>query len=74
MSENNIRDAYLNILREEQVDAYIYLVNGIKLQGKIEAFDEEAIMLKNTITQIVLKHAISTVVPAKNIDLASIIK
>jgi host factor-I protein len=43
----------------------IYLVNGIKLQGQIESFDQFVILLKNTVSQMVYKHAISTVVPAR---------
>ena len=72
MSKNNIRNSYLEILQQEQVDVYVYLINGIKLQGKVEYFDDETVMLKNTITQIILNHAISTVVPATPVDLSSI--
>jgi host factor-I protein len=43
----------------------MYLVNGIKLQGQIESFDQYVVLLKNTVTQMVYKHAISTVVPAR---------
>ena len=45
----------------------IFLVNGIKLQGKIDSFDQYVIMLKNTISQMVYKHAISTIVPGKSV-------
>jgi RNA chaperone Hfq len=45
------------------VPVSIYLVNGIKLQGHIESFDQYVVLLRNTVTQMVYKHAISTVVP-----------
>ena len=61
----NLQDPYLNALRKERVPVSIFLVNGIKLQGQIESFDQFVILLKNTVSQMVYKHAISTVVPAK---------
>ena len=54
-------------MRKEHVQVSIYLVNGIKLQGQIESFDQYVVLLKNTVTQMVYKHAISTVVPARAI-------
>jgi len=45
----------------------IYLVNGIKLQGQIESFDQFVVLLKNSVSQMIYKHAISTVVPARNV-------
>lgn len=65
----SIQDPFLNALRKERVPVSIYLVNGIKLQGQIESFDQFAVLLKNTISQMVYKHAISTIVPARNIKL-----
>ena len=62
-----LQDPYLNALRREKVPVAIYLVNGIKLQGQIDSFDQFVILLKNTVSQMVYKHAISTVVPARNI-------
>ncbi len=47
----------------------IYLVNGIKLQGQIDSFDQFVVLLKNSVSQMVYKHAISTVVPARNVRL-----
>ena len=64
-----IQDPFLNALRKERVPVSIYLVNGIKLQGQIESFDQFAVLLKNTISQMVYKHAISTIVPARNVKL-----
>ncbi len=58
----SLQDPYLNALRRERIPVSIYLVNGIKLQGQIESFDQFVILLKNTVNQMVYKHAISTVV------------
>ena len=58
-----LQDPFLNALRREHVPVSIYLVNGIKLQGQVESFDQYVVLLKNTVTQMVYKHAISTVVP-----------
>ena len=62
-----LQDPFLNLLRKEHVPVSIYLVNGIKLQGHIESFDQYVVLLRNTVTQMVYKHAISTVVPARNV-------
>jgi len=62
---HNLQDPFLNILRKERVPVSIYLINGIKLQGQIESFDQFVILLKNTVSQMVYKHAISTVVPSR---------
>ena len=64
-----LQDPFLNALRKEHVPVSIYLVNGIKLQGKIDSFDQYVIMLKNTVSQMVYKHAISTIVPSKSVKL-----
>ena len=63
----SLQDPYLNTLRRERIPVSIYLVNGIKLQGQIESFDQFVILLKNTVNQMVYKHAISTVVPARTV-------
>ncbi|MGH8729893.1 MAG: RNA chaperone Hfq [Burkholderiales bacterium] len=62
-----LQDPFLNILRKERISVSIYLVNGIKLQGQIESFDQYVVLLKNTVTQMVYKHAISTIVPSRSI-------
>ena len=62
-----LQDPFLNALRKEKVPVSIYLVNGIKLQGTIESFDQFVVLLKNSVSQMVYKHAISTVVPARNV-------
>ncbi|WP_020407580.1 RNA chaperone Hfq [Hahella ganghwensis] len=66
----SLQDPYLNALRKERIPVSIFLVNGIKLQGQIESFDQFVILLKNTVSQMVYKHAISTVVPARNVRIA----
>jgi len=63
----SLQDPFLNALRKEKVSVSIYLVNGIKLQGQIDSFDQFVILLKNSVNQMVYKHAISTIVPAHNV-------
>lgn len=65
-----LQDPFLNALRKEHVAVSIYLVNGIKLQGQVDSFDQYVILLKNTVTQMVYKHAISTIVPARMVTIA----
>ena len=64
-----LQDPFLNALRREHVPVSIYLVNGIKLQGQIESFDQYVILLRNTVTQMVYKHAVSTIVPGRAVNL-----
>ena len=64
----SLQDPFLNALRRERVPVSIYFVNGIKLQGQIESFDQFVILLKNTVSQMVYKHAISTVVPSRPVS------
>ncbi|HEV7632203.1 MAG: RNA chaperone Hfq [Pseudomonadota bacterium] len=66
----SLQDPFLNALRKERIPVSIYLVNGIKLQGQIDSFDQFVVLLKNSVSQMVYKHAISTVVPARNVRLA----
>ncbi len=65
----SLQDPFLNTLRKEKIPVSIYLINGIKLQGQIESFDQFVVLLKNSVSQMVYKHAISTVVPARNVRL-----
>jgi host factor-I protein len=65
----SLQDPFLNALRKERVPVSIYLVNGIKLQGQVDSFDQFVVLLKNSVSQMVYKHAISTVVPARNVRL-----
>ncbi len=62
---HSLQDPFLNVLRKERIPVSIYLVSGIKLQGQIESFDQFVILLRNAVSQMVYKHAISTVVPAR---------
>lgn len=64
-----LQDPFLNLLRREHVPVSIYLVNGIKLQGYIESFDQFVVLLRNSVSQMVYKHAISTVVPSRDVRL-----
>ena len=64
-----LQDPFLNALRREHVPVSIYLVNGIKLQGQVESFDQYVVLLRNTaVTQMVYKHAISNIVPARAVS------
>lgn len=62
---NQLQDTFLEELQQQNVQVSIFLINGIKLHGIIDYFDEHVVMLKNTVTQMVYKHAISTVVPSR---------
>lgn len=65
----SLQDPFLNTLRREKVPVSIYLVNGIKLQGQVEAFDQFVVLLKNNVSQMVYKHAISTIVPTRHVGM-----
>jgi host factor-I protein len=65
-----LEQPFLNELRRERIPVSIYLVNGIKLQGQIESYDGNVVLLKNSVSQMIYKHAISTVVPARNVTVA----
>jgi len=67
----SLQDPFLNTLRKERVPVSIFLVNGIKLQGQIESFDNFVVLLKNSVSQMIYKHAISTVVPSRNVRIAT---
>lgn len=64
----SLQDPFLNALRRERIPVSIFLINGIKLQGKVQSFDQFVILLENTVNQMVYKHAISTVVPARAVN------
>lgn len=66
---HTLQDPFLNALRKERVPVSIYLVNGIKLQGQVESFDQFVVLLKNSVSQLVYKHAISTIVPSRNVKM-----
>jgi len=65
----SLQDPFLNALRKENTPVSIYLVNGIKLQGQVESFDQFVVLLKNTVSQMVYKHAISTIVPGRPVKM-----
>ncbi len=64
-----LQEPFLNALRKERIPVAIYLVNGIKLQGHVESFDQFVVLLGSTVSQLVYKHAISTIVPARPIKI-----
>jgi host factor-I protein len=66
----NLQEAFLQALCAEHAAVSIYLVNGIKLQGKIESYDQMVIVLKSTVNQMIYKHAISTIVPAYRVEMS----
>ena len=63
----SLQEPFLNALRLESVPVSIFLVNGIKLQGTIESFDRFVVLLKNSVSQMIYKHAISSIVPVRNV-------
>ena len=65
----SVQDPFLNALRKDRVPVSIFLVNGIKLQGHIESFDQFVILLRNTVSQTAYKSAISSVVPSRNVKI-----
>ncbi len=71
MSQNNsLQDPFLKTLQQEQIIVSIFLLSGIKLHGVIDAFDHNVVLLKNSVTQMVYKHAISTIVPSRVINIS----
>jgi host factor-I protein len=67
----NLQDNYLNQLRKDKIPVVIYLTNGVRLKGLIKAFDNFVLLLKENNQSLVYKHAISTIVPEKEVDLVS---
>ena len=66
----NLQDAFLNHVRKAKVPVTIFLINGVKLQGVITWFDNFCILLRRDgQSQLVYKHAISTIMPSQNISL-----
>lgn len=68
----NLQDRFLNVLRKDGTPVAIYLVNGIKLQGMVDSFDQYVVLLRSGVIQMVYKHAISTIVPAQNMKMAAL--
>jgi host factor-I protein len=65
----NLQDNYLNQLRKDKIPVVVYLTNGVRLKGVIKGFDSFVVLLKEATQQMIYKHAISTIVPEKDIDL-----
>jgi len=63
-----LQNLILNTLRKKQISVSIFLVNGIKLQGCIVSFDPYVVLLKNSVVQMIFKHAISTILPSQMIE------
>ena len=63
----SLQEPFLNALRLEGVPVSVFLVNGIKLQGTIESFDRFVVLLRNSVSQMIYKHAISSIVPVRNV-------
>ena len=68
----NLQDNFLNIIRKEKLNVTIYLVNGFQLRGTVKSFDNFTVMIESEgKQQMIYKHAISTIKPAKNVDIFS---
>lgn len=65
----SLQEPYLNALRKDRIPVSIFLVNGIKLQGYIESFDAYVVLLRSNVSQMIYKHAISTIVPSRSLRL-----
>jgi host factor-I protein len=68
-SQVNLQDIFLNQMRKEKIPVTMYLVNGARISGTIKGFDNFVILMKQENQQLVYKHAISTIIPEKPIDL-----
>ena len=66
----SLQEPFLNALRKDRIPVSVYLVNGIKLQGQIESFDQFVVLLKSAVSQMVYKHAISTIVPSRQVRMS----
>ena len=66
---NNLQDNFLNQLRKDKTPVVVYLTNGVRLKGTIKGFDSFVIVLKESTQQLIYKHAVSTIVPEKEVDL-----
>lgn len=67
----NLQDLFLNNARKERVPVTIYLINGVQVKGHVKGFDSYIILLEgeNKQQNLIYKHAVSTIVPGKNINL-----
>ena len=65
----SLQDNYLNQLRKDKMQVIVYLTNGVRLKGTVKAFDNFVILLKDASQQLVYKHAVSTIVPERDLDI-----
>lgn len=65
----SLQDNYLNQLRKDKMPVIVYLTNGVRLKGTIKGFDSFVILLKDVSQQLVYKHAVSTIVPERDLDI-----
>lgn len=65
----NLQDGYLNQLRKEKIPVVIYLTNGVRLKGVVKGFDNFVVLLKETSQSLIYKHAISTIVPERDVEI-----
>ena len=68
-SQVNLQDIFLNQMRKEKIPVTMYLVNGARISGTIKGFDNFVILMKQENQQLVYKHAISTIIPEKPVEL-----
>lgn len=66
---HSIQEPFLNQLRKQHIPVCIFLINGIKLQGQIDSYDQFVVILRSSVNQMIYKHAISTIVPASMVEL-----
>ena len=74
LKKQTLFDDFLRGLLEENADVSIFLINGVRLQGWLDAFDDQVIILKGGLMQLVFRHAVSTVVPNKNVEIPKLYK
>ena len=70
-NNRSLQDTFLNQLRKEKVPLTLFLMNGVRLKGTIKSFDNFVVLLKDATQQLIYKHAISTIVPDRDIKLDS---
>lgn len=66
---HNLQDLFLNQLRKERMPVVVFLTNGVRLKGIVKGFDNFVVLLKDVSEQLIYKHAISTIIPEKNLEL-----
>lgn len=68
-NKESLQDSFLNQLRRERVPVVVYLANGVRLKGIVKGFDNFVILLKESNEQLIYKHAVSTIIPEKSLDI-----